>query len=80
VLANVYLLDVFDIWIEQWRRKQAGSDVIVVRFCDDFVVGFQYRRDAERFIEALKERFIKFAFELNEGKTRLIGIWPICGP
>jgi group II intron reverse transcriptase/maturase len=72
VLANVYLHYVFDLWIEQWRRKQAGGEVIVVRFCDDFVVGFQYRQDAERFIEALKDRFCKFHLELNGGKTRLI--------
>ena len=72
VLANVYLHYVFDLWIEQWRRKRASGDVIVVRFCDDFVVGFQYRRDAEKFLEALKDRFGKFHLELNEGKTRLI--------
>jgi len=72
VLANIYLHYVFDLWIEQWRRRQAGGDVIVVRFCDDFVVGFQHRRDAERFTEALKERFAQFDLELNKGKTRLI--------
>ena len=72
LLANVYLHYVFDLWVEQWRRKQAAGDVIVVRFCDDFVVGFQYGEDAEEFREALKKRFSKFSLELNEDKTRLI--------
>ena len=72
VLANVYLHYVFDLWIERWRHQQAAGDVIVVRFCDDFVVGFQYQQDAESFLDALKERFHKFNLELHEGKTRLI--------
>ena len=72
VLANVYLHYVFDLWIAQWRHRHATGDVIVVRFCDDFVVGFQYHQDAVRFLEALKERFRKFNLELHEGKTRLI--------
>jgi group II intron reverse transcriptase/maturase len=72
VLANVYLHYVFDLWVEQWRHRQAAGEVIVVRFCDDFVVGFQDREDAERFLEALKRRFRKFNLELNEDKTRLI--------
>jgi len=72
VLANVYLHYVFDLWIEQWRHRHATGDVIVVRFCDDFVVGFQHHHDALRFLEALKERFRKFNLELHEGKTRLI--------
>lgn len=72
VLANVYLHYVFDLWVEQWRRRQSTGDVIAVRFCDDFVVGFEYRQDADKFLEALKERFLKFNLELNEGKTRLI--------
>jgi RNA-directed DNA polymerase len=72
VLANVYLHYVFDLWVQQWRQRYATGDVIVVRFCDDFVVGFQYQQDAEGFLEALKERFRKFNLELHEGKTRLI--------
>jgi len=72
VLANVYLHYVFDLWIEQWRQRHAMGDVIVVRFCDDFVVGFQHHHDAVRFLEALKERFGRFNLELHEGKTRLI--------
>jgi len=72
LLANVYLHYVLDLWVEQWRRKQASGDVIIVRFCDDFVVGFQYEKDAVKFREALRKRFRKFNLELNEDKTRLI--------
>jgi RNA-directed DNA polymerase len=72
LLANVYLHYVFDLWADQWRRKHASGDVIIVRFCDDFVVGFQYQQDAERFLAELRERFLKFSLELHKGKTRLI--------
>jgi group II intron reverse transcriptase/maturase len=72
MLANVYLHYVFDLWVKRWRHRQAAGDVIVVRFCDDFVVGFQYQQDAEGFLEALKKRFRKFNLELHEDKTRLI--------
>ena len=72
LLANIYLHYVFDLWVQQWRRKQAHGDVIVVRFCDDFIVGFQYRFDAEQFLADLKERFLKFGLELHPEKTRLI--------
>ena len=59
LLANIYLHYVFDLWVQQWRTKRAHGDVIVVRFCDDFIVGFQYRFDAEQFLAELKERFLK---------------------
>jgi RNA-directed DNA polymerase len=72
LLANVYLHYVFDLWIEQWRRRQGAGDIIVVRFCDDFVVGFQHRQDAEKFLKDLQGRFSKFKLELHEDKTRLI--------
>ena len=72
VLANVYLHYVFDLWVERWRHQQAAGGVIVVRFCDNFVVGFQYQKDAGGFMEALKKRFCEFNLELYEGKTRLI--------
>ena len=72
MLANVYLHYVFDLWVERWRRRQAAGDVIVVRFCDDFVVGFQYQQDAVAFLEALKKRLRKFNLNLHEDKTRLI--------
>jgi RNA-directed DNA polymerase len=72
LLANVYLHYVFDLWAEQWRRKQGCGDVIIVRFCDDFVVGFQYRKDAERFLVELGKRFLQFNLQLHKDKTRLI--------
>src|SRR5437870_2671621 len=71
LLANVYLHYVFDLWIQQWRKKRAHGDVVVVRFVDDFIVGFQHRFDAERFLAELKERFQKFGLELHPDKTRL---------
>jgi group II intron reverse transcriptase/maturase len=72
LLANVYLHYVFDQWAEQWRRRQAHGDMIVVRYADDFVVGFEHRGDAERFLAGLSERFAKFGLELKAEKTRLI--------
>jgi group II intron reverse transcriptase/maturase len=72
LLANVYLHYVFDLWVQQWRRKQARGDVVVVRFADDFVVGFEHRQEAERFLEELRERFARFGLELHPDKTRLI--------
>jgi len=72
LLANVYLHYVLDLWVDQWRSKHADGDVIIVRYCDDFVVGFQYRQDAERFLADLQERLLKFNLELHKDKTRLI--------
>ena len=72
LLANVYLHYVLDLWVDQWRSKHADGDVIIVRYCDDFVVGFQYRKDAERFLADLRERLLKFNLELHKDKTRLI--------
>ena len=72
LLANVYLHDVFDTWVKRWRRTQAKGDVIVVRFADDFVIGFEHQAEAERFLVELKERFQKFGLELHSEKTRLI--------
>src|SRR5881628_3639226 len=71
LLANVYLHYVFDLWVQRWR-KQASGDVIIVRFADDFVLGFQHRHEAEQFLDALHERFAKFGLELHPSKTRLI--------
>lgn len=71
LLANIYLHYVFDLWAVQWRRRSHG-DVIIVRFADDFVVGFQYRHEAEQFLVELKERFSKFGLEMHSDKTRLI--------
>jgi RNA-directed DNA polymerase len=72
LLANVYLHYVLDLWAQQWRRRHARGDVVIVRFADDFVAGFQYRDDAERFLTDLRERFAKFNLELAAEKTRLI--------
>ncbi|TAL11713.1 MAG: group II intron reverse transcriptase/maturase [Nitrospirae bacterium] len=71
LLANIYLHYVFDLWAKHWRRKQAHGDMIVVRYADDFVVGFQVKADAEKFLADLRERFAKFALELHPEKTRL---------
>ena len=72
LLANIYLHYVFDLWMEQWRKRHARGEVMVVRYADDFIIGFQDQRDAQRFRVDLKERMEKFALSLNEGKTRLI--------
>jgi group II intron reverse transcriptase/maturase len=72
LLANLYLHHVFDLWVQRWRKRQARGDVVVVRFADDFVVGFQHRHEAERFLAELRERFAKFGLELHPEKTRLI--------
>ncbi len=72
LLANLYLHHVLDLWAEHWRKTQAQGDVIVVRYADDFVVGFQHESDARRFLEELRERFRKFSLELHAEKTRVI--------
>jgi len=72
LLANVYLHYVFDLWIQWWRRKRARGDVIVVRFADDIILGFQHRSEAEQCLAELRERFRKFGLELHPDKTRLI--------
>jgi RNA-directed DNA polymerase len=72
LLANVYLHYVFDLWVRVWRRTQARGDMIVVRFADDIVLGFQYKSDAERFWEELAQRLRKFRLELHPDKTRLV--------
>jgi len=76
LLANIYLHYVFDLWVQRWRRTQAQGDVIVVRYADDIVVGFQLKSDAERFQRELAERLKKFALELHPDKTRLIEFGP----
>jgi RNA-directed DNA polymerase len=72
LLANVYLHYVFDLWADRWRRRHARGDVILVRFADDYVAGFEHRDDAERFLADLRERLVQFALELHPDKTRLI--------
>jgi hypothetical protein len=68
----VYLHYVFDLWADYWRGRHAHGDVIIVRFADDFIVGFEYEEDAQRFLSALHERFAKFGLQLHPDKTRLI--------
>ena len=72
LLSNLYLHYVFDLWGQRWRQKQAHGDMILVRFADDFVVGFEHRHEAERFLAELRERFAKFALELHADKTRIV--------
>jgi group II intron reverse transcriptase/maturase len=72
LLANIYLHYAFDLWADHWRQEYARGEVIIVRYADDFVVGFQYRQDAQRFLEELRKRFAKFNLELHADKTRLI--------
>ena len=72
LLANIYLHYVFDRWVRQWRRRHARGDIIVVRFADDFIVGFQHLGDAKQFLHDLRERFAKFGLGLHPDKTRLI--------
>lgn len=72
LLANIYLHYAFDLWANQWRKRHARGDVIIVRYADDFVVGFRYRNDAVRFREQLEQRLRKFHLELHPDKTRLI--------
>ena len=72
ILANVYLHYVFDLWIQQWRQKHARGEIIVVRYADDIVVGFQYKSDAEQLLQEMRKRFRKFNLELHPDKTHLL--------
>jgi hypothetical protein len=72
LLANLYLHYVLDLWAHHWRTQRARGDVVVIRYADDFVVGFQHRQDAERFHAALRHRLARFGLELHPEKTRLI--------
>ena len=72
LLANIYLHYVLDLWAERWRRHEATGDMIIVRYADDIVVGFEREMDARRFLEAMRERFESFSLSLHPEKTRLI--------
>jgi len=72
LLANIYLHYVLDLWVQRWRNRSARGDVVITRFADDFIVGFQYRSDAERFLGELTQRLQQFSLELHAEKTRLI--------
>ena len=71
-LANVYLHYVYDLWVNAWRKRHATGHMIVVRYADDTVVGFQHRHEALEFLDDLKGRLAKFALTLHPEKTRLI--------
>jgi len=72
LLANIYLHYVFDLWTQRWRRKQVRGAVVVVRYADACVAGFEHREEAERFLAELHERFQQFGLELHPDKTRLL--------
>ena len=72
LLSNIYLHYALDTWVEWWRKKHAKGDVIITRWADDFVVGFQHQGDARKFQIALNERLNRFSLSLNQTKTRLI--------
>jgi hypothetical protein len=71
-LANLYLHYAFDLWAHQWRKRNARGDIILVRYADDFVVGFEQRADAEQFQQDLTTRLHTFKLELQIDKTRLL--------
>lgn len=72
LIANIYLHYVLDLWTQQWRQKRAKGQVVVVRYADDAVVGFQHKWEAQRYLTELKERLAKFGLSLNEQKTRML--------
>jgi group II intron reverse transcriptase/maturase len=72
LLANIYLHYVIDLWAERWRRREATGDMIIVRYADDIVVGFEHEADARRFLDAMHERTREFSLSLHPDKTRLI--------
>ena len=72
LLANIYLHYVYDLWAHQWRQRCATGDVIVVRYADDTIVGFEHQHEAERFLADLKARLARFGLTLHPDKTRLI--------
>jgi RNA-directed DNA polymerase len=72
LLSNIYLHYVFDLWAERWRRREATGDMIMVRYADDTVVGFQHESDARRFRDAMRDRLREFSLSLHPEKTRLI--------
>ena len=72
LLANIYLHYSFDLWAERWRRREASGDVIIVRYADDIVIGFEHETDARRFWDEMRERLQKFSLSLHPDKTRLI--------
>jgi hypothetical protein len=80
LLANIYLHYALDLWVAAWRRKVAHGDMIVVRYADDAVLGFEHKEEAERFLRELRERLGQFGLELHPEKTRLIEFGRYAGP
>jgi RNA-directed DNA polymerase len=80
LLANIYLHHVYDQWVHQWRQRCATGDVIVVRYADDSIVGFEHRHEAEQFLADLKERLARFGLNLHPEKTRLIEFGVVASP
>jgi RNA-directed DNA polymerase len=72
LLANVYLHYAIDLWAEQWRKREAKGDMIVVRYADDLVFGFEHEADARRFLDAMRARLEGFALSLHPDKTRIL--------
>ena len=72
LLANIYLHYSFDLWAERWRRREATGDMIIVRYADDVVIGFEHETDAQRFWDAMRDRLQEFSLSLHPEKTRLI--------
>src|SRR6516162_5289378 len=72
LLANIYLHYVFDLWAKRWRRREATGDMIIVRYADDLIVGFQHEAEARRFLEIMRARLKEFSLSLHPDKTRLI--------
>jgi len=72
LLANIYLHYTFELWVNVWRKKWAHGEVVVIRYADDSIVGFQYQTDADRFLRNLRERLARFGLELHPDKTRRI--------
>ncbi len=78
LLANIFMHYALDLWVRQWRTRESGGDVVIVRYCDDFIVGFQRHEDAVKFLADLRNRMQRFGLELHPEKTRLIPFWRAC--
>ena len=78
LLANIYLHYSFDLWVNAWRKKWAQGEVVVIRYADDTIVGFQYQTDADRFLENLRERLGKFGLELHPGQDAPDRVRQVC--
>ena len=79
LLANVYLHYVFDLWADRWRRREATGTMIITRYADDLVIGFERKADAHRFLAMMRERFEKFALSLHSGEDPADRVRPLRG-